>query len=67
MDKSVQKFLAYLDILEREVKDEALRLTVTRSNNLERLYQLDLMDREITNFRRYFTKKLNYKDKILKK
>lgn len=63
MDKSVQKFLAYLDILEREVKDEALRLTVTRSNNLERLYQLDLMDREITNFRRYFTKKLNYKDK----
>ena len=32
MDKSVQKFLAYLDILEREVKDEALKAELIKNN-----------------------------------
>ena len=59
MDKAIRKFLLYLDKVEEEIRNESIKVVFNK--DLEyKIKELDLKDREVTNFKRYLTEKLNY-------
>ena len=61
MDKAIRKFLLYLDKVAEEIRNESIKVVFNK--DLEyKIKELDLKDREVTNFKRYLTEKLNYSE-----
>lgn len=63
MDKAIRKFLAYLDKIAEEIKKEAFSVMLSNDFNKDvRLKEIDLRDREVTNFKKYFTSLKDYEE-----
>lgn len=63
MDKAIRKFLAYLEKLAEEIKKEAFSVMLSNDFNKDaRLKEIDLKDREVSNFKKYFTKLRDYEE-----